>query len=74
MPNAIARRGVALALLLAAAAIVPAGAQPLYKWVDDNGKTQYSDRPPKGFKGQWSQRNFGYAVRSFRIGDPDDRI
>ena len=52
MPNAIARRGVALALLLAVAAMMPAGAQPLYKWVDDNGKTQYSDRPPKGFKGE----------------------
>jgi hypothetical protein len=39
-----------LALLLLAAAL-PATAQPLYKWVDEQGKTQYSDKPPKGFKG-----------------------
>jgi Domain of unknown function (DUF4124) len=28
-----------------------AAAQVLYKWVDADGKTQYSDRPPKDFKG-----------------------
>jgi hypothetical protein len=28
-----------------------AAAQVLYKWVDADGKTQYSDRPPKEFKG-----------------------
>jgi len=40
---------LALALALAA---VPAVAQTMYKWVDADGKTQYSDRPPKGFKGE----------------------
>ncbi len=39
-----------LALLLGA---LPAGAaQVLYKWVDANGKTQYSDQPPKSFRGE----------------------
>ena len=28
-----------------------AAAQVLYKWIDADGKTQYSDRPPKDFKG-----------------------
>ena len=29
----------------------PAGATTLYTWVDEQGRTQYSDRPPKDFKG-----------------------
>lgn len=35
------------------AAICPdvLGQQVLYKWTDDDGKTQYSDTPPKDFKG-----------------------
>jgi hypothetical protein len=43
----------AAALLLAAAlGAAPLAAQVLYKWVDDQGKTQYSDKPPKKFKGE----------------------
>jgi hypothetical protein len=40
--------------LLAAAALcaVVASAQTLYKWVGEDGKTHYSDQPPKGFKGE----------------------
>jgi hypothetical protein len=41
------------ALLVAAAlGVLPTAAQVLYKWVDESGKTQYSDRPPKNFKGE----------------------
>ncbi|MFZ3322114.1 MAG: DUF4124 domain-containing protein [Usitatibacter sp.] len=29
----------------------PASGQVLYKWVDKDGKTQYSDQPPKNFAG-----------------------
>ncbi len=29
-----------------------ASAQVLYKWVDKDGRTQYSDQPPKNFPGQ----------------------
>jgi hypothetical protein len=47
-------RSASAALLVAAA--LGAGAVDaqvvLYKWVDDQGKTQYSDRAPKGFKGE----------------------
>jgi hypothetical protein len=51
LPNATARRVAALVLFLAAAS-APAGAQTLYKWIDADGKTQYSDKPPKkGFTG-----------------------
>jgi hypothetical protein len=32
-----------------------AAAQVLYKWIDADGKTQYSDRPPKDFKGTVSR-------------------
>jgi hypothetical protein len=39
------------AALLAASAATEA-AQVLYKWVDASGKTQYSDKPPKDFKGE----------------------
>ena len=39
---------LALALLLAAGGAV---AQTFYKWIDAAGKVQYSDRPPKDFKG-----------------------
>ena len=42
----------AACLLAAALGVLPVAAQVLYKWVDDHGKTQYSDRPPKNFKGE----------------------
>ena len=43
-----------LALAFAAAATVSHGApaQTLYKWVDKDGKVQYSDKAPAGFKGE----------------------
>ena len=58
MPNATARFGAAAAIALAIA-VAPAGAQTLYKWVDDSGKTQYSDKPPKAFKGQFGTIDAG---------------
>ncbi len=33
-------------LLVGFAAQLPAAAQQLYQWVDENGRVQYSDRPP----------------------------
>ena len=48
------RDASALGAILALALAVCCGeavAQVLYKWVDIDGKTQYSDRPPKGFAG-----------------------
>ena len=41
--------GAAVACALAAGA---AHAQVLYKWVDAQGRVQYSDKPPKDFKGE----------------------
>ena len=42
-----------IVLLSGFAALLPSGAQELYKWVDENGKVQYSDRPPPaGVKSQ----------------------
>ena len=49
MPKAA--RALALGLLAAALAL-PAIAQVLYRWVDADGRTQYSDKAPKGFKGE----------------------
>lgn len=47
------RAGRALALaVLGAALALAASAQVLYRWVDADGKTHYSDRQPKGFKGE----------------------
>jgi len=47
------RKAASAALLLAAAlGSMPVAAQVLYKWIDESGKTQYSDRPPKNFKGE----------------------
>jgi hypothetical protein len=46
--------GNALAAVAAVALAICCGdaaAQVLYKWVDADGKTQYSDRPPKNFTG-----------------------
>ncbi|HYC36846.1 MAG TPA: DUF4124 domain-containing protein [Usitatibacter sp.] len=43
------------ALLIAIAALLWSGAanaQVLYKWTDAQGKVQYSDQPPKNFKGE----------------------
>jgi hypothetical protein len=33
-------------------ASLPLHAQVLYKWTDDTGRVQYSDKPPKNFKGE----------------------
>ena len=47
------RAGSAIAVAaLAAALALPAVAQVLYRWVDAQGRTQYSDKAPKGFKGE----------------------
>ncbi len=51
MPNAGARALAAVGALALAALCCDAAAQVLYKWVDGDGKTQYSDRPPKNFTG-----------------------
>lgn len=40
--------GVALALACLAGTVA---GQALYKWTDDQGRTHYSDRPPKDYKG-----------------------
>ena len=45
--------GVVVAMAWLAAG--PAVAQALYKWIDTEGRVQYSDRPPKGFKGEVSR-------------------
>ena len=42
----------AVVVVLAGLVAGPAAAQTLYKWVDTEGKVQYSDRLPKGFKGE----------------------
>ena len=42
----------AVVAALAAALALPAVAQVLYRWVDEQGRTQYSDKAPKGFKGE----------------------
>jgi hypothetical protein len=44
----------AASLLLACALAASGGAagQVLYKWVDAQGRVQYSDKPPKDFKGE----------------------
>lgn len=46
------RRAAAGLLLLAGLAASGAGAQVLYKWIDAQGRVQYSDKPPKNFKGE----------------------
>ena len=46
-----AARAFAATALAIAAACGSASAQVLYKWIDADGKTQYSDRPPKNFAG-----------------------
>ncbi|MEP7068712.1 MAG: DUF4124 domain-containing protein [Usitatibacter sp.] len=51
MPNRRAEALAAMAALSIALACGGAAAQALYKWVDADGKTQYSDRPPKNFAG-----------------------
>ena len=43
MPDTSTGRAVALAILLAA---LPAGAQTMYKWVDEKGTTHFSQEPP----------------------------
>ena len=43
MPHAAAGRALALALALAA---FSAGAQTMYKWVDEKGTTHFSENPP----------------------------
>ena len=45
-------RAAVLACIACAALALPATAQVLYKWIDAQGKVQYSDKPPKDFKGE----------------------
>lgn len=42
----------AVVLALMGLATGPAAAQTLYKWVDTEGRVQYSDKAPKGFTGE----------------------
>jgi hypothetical protein len=42
----------AVVVALAWLAAGPAVAQALYKWIDTEGRVQYSDKAPKGFKGE----------------------
>lgn len=44
-------RAVLLSLVLVGIAASPA-AQTMYRWTDAQGRIQYSDRPPKDFKGE----------------------
>ena len=44
-------RGSLAVLAVALAVAGPASGQVLYKWTDANGRVQYSDKPPKDFKG-----------------------
>lgn len=61
-----ARAGIA-ALLLAAA--LPAAAQSAYRWVDEQGRVQYSDQPPpqsiKKFEERKVQPNRGDALEAY---------
>jgi len=61
-----ARAGIA-ALLLAAA--LPAAAQSAYRWVDEQGRVQYSDQPPpqsiKKFEERKVQPNRGDALEPY---------
>jgi hypothetical protein len=50
VPSA-ASRPAAAAMAVALALSGPAIAQVLYKWIDADGKTQYSDQPPKKHQG-----------------------
>ena len=45
------RAALAFAGLFAAVAALPCAGQAIYKWTDATGKVQYSDQPPKNFKG-----------------------
>lgn len=47
-----AHRAASLLLACALAACGSAAAQVLYKWVDSQGRVQYSDKPPRNFKGE----------------------
>ncbi len=55
MPKGAEARVVRAALLAAAllaSACVLADSRTLYRWTDAQGRVQYSDRPPTGFKGE----------------------
>lgn len=51
MPSAARAAAALLALCALQFAAGTASAQVLYKWIDADGKVQYSDQPPKGYKG-----------------------
>ena len=46
------RAVLAAALAAGLLATASAQAQSMYRWVDAQGRTQYSDKPPKDFKGE----------------------
>ena len=51
-------RAVIAALAIAFVQGACAETRVLYKWTDANGKQQYSDRPPTGFKGEVTRIEF----------------
>lgn len=55
------------ALLLGALACAPLHAQVLYKWVDAQGRVQYSDQPPKNFKGELTRIEPDIAAKAAPI-------
>ena len=58
-----------IATLLALALAAPAfGQTHYYRWIDKDGKTQFSDKPPAGFKGEVTR----VVIES--SGDPAPRI
>lgn len=47
-----AARATLLALALLAGALAHAETKTMYRWTDAQGRIQYSDKPPTGFKGE----------------------
>jgi len=61
---------LAAAFGLSALLCAPLHAQVLYKWVDVQGRTQYSDQPPKNFKGEVTRIEPPEAVATPRVAPP----
>jgi hypothetical protein len=56
-----------LAIALAACAMAQAETKTFYRWTDAQGRIQYSDKPPTGFKGEITTFEVDYDATKARV-------
>lgn len=69
MPKGAERlaRALLVAAALGACAAAQAETKTFYRWTDEQGRLQYSDKPPTGFKGEVTKFDVDYDATKARV-------